>query len=238
MPLLLTLALAVQVPVPFRVGESLAYDGTYRVAGVPISHSNVAALTVAGVDTVDGVPCWRFTFNTDFSFLFYHAHDELTSWTSVDSFVSRRFLHRIDDTGYSRHDDFRIFADSGFFRDFPDTTRRATPSAPLDDVAFFYFLRLPSTRLDVGNTYMYRRYFRDDRNPVAITVIRREACDLPGGEKATCLVLRPVVEDPPHGMLMREKHALIWITDDARRLPVRVASGPFTMKLSEIVEPH
>ena len=63
---------------------------------------------------------------------------------------------------------------------------------PLDDAAFFYFVRI--TPLEVGKKYVYHRYFRKDKNPVTIEVVKREKMDLPDGSEVNCLVLQPVID--------------------------------------------
>ena len=43
-------------------------------------------------------------------------------------------------------------------------------ASPLDDAAFFYFLR--TIPLEMGKTYKYDRYFRKELNPVTINAAR------------------------------------------------------------------
>lgn len=222
---------------PFAVGETLEFSGSKQLL-ISIRANHAFTFTVAAIDTIDRTPYWRFTLNTTISVPLYHDHSSQTSWTRVSDFVSRRYVHNADQTGWSQHDDFRIDPDSGFYRNMRDNKPYPTPEKPIDDVAFFYFLRLPSVELEVGKTYQYMNYFKADRNPVTVTVLRHEPCDLPNDVRAQCLVLHPVVEDPPHGLFMKDNDALIWLTDDGRRLPVKVKSGSYTLTLQKITEPR
>jgi hypothetical protein len=224
--------------VPFAVGEEFDYTGKYHsplFVNITVAH---AQLKVEAIDTVRGVPSWRFRFVGDVAVLWFKNHTDLTSWTGVDDFISRRFKKIIDEGKYSRRDDFHIYPDSGFFRNNNDTTTTRTPSHPIDDVAFFYFIR--TTPLTVGDSNKYDQYYDGPQNPVVVNVLRREACDLPDDQKAQCLVLNPVVE-VPHGMLRKDADARIWITDDARRIPVQIQfnepGGPVRLKISKIIEP-
>ncbi|HEY4321965.1 MAG TPA: DUF3108 domain-containing protein [Gemmatimonadales bacterium] len=228
---------APQLHPPFAVGETLEFSGSKRLL-ISIRANHAFTFTVAAIDTIDGTPYWRFTLNTTISVPLYHDHSTQTSWTRVSDFVSHRYVHNADQTGWSRHDDFRIYPDSGFYRNMRDNQTQRTPEKPIDDVAFFYFLRLPSVPLEVGKTYQYTNYFKADRNPVTVTVLRHELCDLPDNVRAQCLVLHPVVEDPPHGLFMKDNEALIWLTDDGRRLPAKVKSGGYTLTLQKIIEPR
>ena len=110
-----------------------------------------------------------------------------------------------------------------------------TPPDPLDDAAFFYFVRI--TPLEVGKKYVYPRYFRKDKNPVTIDVVKREKMDLPDGSEVNCLVLQPVIDTP--GMFSKRSDTRIWLTDDHRRLPVQIRTkfpfGTITLRLKEMV---
>ena len=112
-----------------------------------------------------------------------------------------------------------------------------TPAQPLDDAAFFYFVRM--TPLEVGKKYTYNRYFRKENNPVTIEVLKREKMELPDGSKVQCLVLHPTIDTK--GLFSKRSETLIWLTDDARRLPVQIRSkfpfGTITLRLKDMVLP-
>jgi len=90
---------------------------------------------------------------------------------------------------------------------------------PLDDGSFLYFLRtLPLT---VGQTYSFDRYFRPDRNPVRITVVRKERITVPAGT-FDAIVLRPTIKTK--GIFSEDGHAEIWLSDDDRRIMLQLKS--------------
>ena len=95
------------------------------------------------------------------------------------------------------------------------------------------------TPLEVGKKYVYHRYFRKEKNPVTIEVMKRERMELPDGSKVDCLVLHPVIDTK--GMFSKRSETRIWLTDDARRLPVQIRSkfpfGTITLRLREMVLP-
>jgi hypothetical protein len=216
---------------PFAVGEVLEYSARFQMF-----RPGSARLAVVKVDTIRGVPSWVFSFTFDVSLLrLYSNRTELTSWTGQTDFVSRRLLKEIEEKGRRRRDDFVIFPDSGFYRRGTDTLTHPTSAAPIDDVAFFYFLRI--TPFAVGRTYNYDSYYRKAVNPVTVTVEKRERMTLPDGSKRECLVIRPVVEDR-NGMFAKRAKARIWLTDDAQRIPVQIEStysfGTVKLVLSRI----
>ena len=109
-----------------------------------------------------------------------------------------------------------------------------TPEQPLDDTAILYYVR--STPLELGKTYRVDKYFRQDKNPLVIRVLKREKMTLPDGSSVDCLVLNPVIDD--RGMFADRAEARLWITDDARRIPVQIRSkypfGTVTLRLEKM----
>ncbi|MEO5797899.1 MAG: DUF3108 domain-containing protein [Gemmatimonadales bacterium] len=222
--------------VPFAVGEVLEYRGKWNFIS-----AGAATLSVLPNDTIRGVNSWKFSLVSGIKVNAIFKFDNsttLTSWTGLDDFVSRRFTKRLEENGRIRNENFLIFPDSGYFRRNADAPK-PTSKAPLDDVAFIYYLRtLP---LELKRTYKYDRYFRSEKNPVTVEVLKREEMEMPDGSKVKCLVLHPVV-DEPNGMFSKSSNARLWLTDDARRIPVRIEStytfGTVSLILQKVTLPH
>ncbi len=163
------------------------------------------------------------------------SNDVLESWVATDDFISRRFVQDFVENDKPKHRHLEIFADSGFFREVGKDETEPTPPDPLDDAAFFYFVRI--TPLEVGKKYVFQRYFRKDKNPVTIEVMKREKMELPDGREVNCLVLHPVIDT--QGLFSKRSDTRIWLTDDARRLPVQIRTkfpfGTITLRLKEMV---
>jgi hypothetical protein len=208
---------AVATPaVPFAVGERLEYQGRFGFLRV-----GTAVLSVEGIEPWRGAPHWKFSFTSNVSVPMYKNRTELASWTGVDDFISRRFTKDLEENGRRKIEDFRIHPDSGFFRRGADTGTKRTSERPLDDVAFFYWVR--TIPLEVGKTYEFANYYRVERNPVTVRVIKREMMEMPDGTKVPCLVLHPIVKEA-NGMFSEKSEARLWLTDDARRIPVQIQS--------------
>jgi hypothetical protein len=111
---------------------------------------------------------------------------------------------------------------------------RPTVSHPLDDAAFFYFVR--TLLLDPGKRYEFQRYFRPDRNPVILDVKSRDTVNLPAGRFPSLLV-QPIIKG--RGILAEASEARMWLTDDERHLMVQLKSkfpviGVITLRLIRI----
>ena len=91
--------------------------------------------------------------------------------------------------------------------------------APLDDVSFLYFVRtLP---LEVGKTYTFNRYFKEDGNPVTVRVLRKQRVTVPAGTFNT-IVVQPIIKTK--GLFSEGGQAEIYFTDDAQRILVQLKS--------------
>jgi hypothetical protein len=217
---------------PFAVGEKLSYSAKLGMLTL-----GSGTLEVAAVDTVRGVESFRFRFRLRGKTMFYSLDDVLESWAGTSDLSSRRFVQDFVENEKTIKRQYEIYPDSGFYREQGRDKTQPTPEEPLDDAAFFYFVRL--TPLEVGKTYSYDRYFRKDKNPVTIKVLKREKMELPDGSKIQCLVLHPTIDT--RGLFSKRSETRIWLTDDFRRLPVQIRSkfpfGTITLRLKDMVLP-
>ncbi len=213
---------------PFAVGESLGYS-----AKLGILRLGRASIRVTGIDTLRGHEAYRFRYQLEAGNMFFKVNDILQSWTRVSDLASLRFRQDHDENGKTWLKIYDIFPDSGFFR-LNDESPEPTVEAPLDDAAFLFFVR--SIPLEVGETYSFGRYFRREKNPLVIRVLKREKMKLPDGSEVMCLVLNPVIDQ--RGMFSKRAEATLWLTDDARRIPVQIKSrypfGKVTLRLEEM----
>lgn len=216
--------------VPFAPGERMTYDvkfGMFRVGR--------ASMEVVGFDTVRGEPVYHVLFAVRGRAVFYSLSDTLQSWFTVRDISSRRFIQDNEENGRQRYNRYEIHPDRGFYvQNGRDTS--ATPSDPLDDASFFYFAR--TLRLDVGQTYSFRRYFKTDRNPVTLRVLGRDTIDVPAGRFAVVAV-RPTFKS--RGLFAEGGQATIWLSDDDARIPVairtRLSIGSLSINLRTVTQP-
>jgi hypothetical protein len=216
---------------PFGVGETFEYTGKLGMLTL-----GTASISVVQLDTVRGVESFVFRFQLKASTFVFKMDDVMHSWTGTSDMISRRFHQDFDEDGKLRRRYYEIYPDSGIFTEREKNERAPTVAEPLDDAAFFYFIRTPP--LEVGRTYTFQRYFKKDKNPVTIRVVKREGCELPDGTKMQCLVLHPTITADKNGMFSPRADARIWLTDDARRIPVQIRSrlgfGTVTLKIKSM----
>jgi hypothetical protein len=215
-------------PPPFAVGERFEYSAKLGMLSL-----GSASIEVVSIDTVRDEPAWNFRFTLDGSAALFKITSRLTSWTATDDFTSLRYEQYSKENSKEYVREYDIFADSGYYRQKGEGGNKSTVDDPLDDASFLYFIR--TTELTVGKTYTFNRYFRPDKGPITIKVLKRETMELPDGEKAVCLVINPVVGDK--GTFAKKSNARIWLTDDARRIPVQIKTelfGTITLRLKRI----
>lgn len=212
----------------FGVGESLVYDVKYLFLTV-----GTARMAVAGIEQVRGRSAWRVLLEIEGGIPGFRVHYKLESWIDSLTFSSVRFVSESDEGGRRRTDSYEIFPERGLYnevlRRYDEKTKSwtetrqdglaATPQ-PLDQAAFLFFAR--TQPLVTGETYNFHRYFKPDRNPVQLSVLRRESTTLPAGTFET-IVVRPVFKSK--GIFSQDGRAEVWFSNDDRRLMVRMETS-------------
>ncbi len=218
--------------VPFAVGERMRYQANYG----PF-HVGQATMEVVGVDTIRGAQALHLRFRIQGGALWYHLDQTMESWVGKDDFRSRQFHQDADERGRVWHHYYNIFPDSGFYREEGVDSTFPTIADPLDDAAFLYWIR--TVPLEVGKRYEYNRYFRPDRNPVIIQVLRRERISIPAG-KFNAIVVRPYIPKG-RGILAEKSETQMYLSDDDRHMMLALVStfsfGTVTMRLKEYSVP-
>ena len=212
---------------PFAVGEKLEYDVRYLGGRV-----GKGIMEVREITNVRGRPAWHTMFSVEGRVLFViSVNITLESWFDVMSLNSLRFHQDQRYTGTKKIQHIEIYPERGMFKE-DDRPELVTVADPLDDGSFLYFVR--TIPLEVGQTYTFQRYYKPEKNPVKITVTRRETVTTPAGTFRT-LVLQPDIKS---GGLFGEGKSEVWVTDDTARMVVQMKSdlpvGTLTLYLTKI----
>jgi len=218
--------------VTFPVGERLSFNAKYGIFNV-----GNAVMEVVGLDTVRNIETVHIRFRISGGALWYHLDQTIESWVGRHDFRSRRFSSIQDEGDRHRERRYEIFPDSGFYREEGRDTTFATVPEPLDDASFLYWVR--TVPLEVGKRYEYARYFRPDRNPVIIEVVKRERVSV-AGKKWRAIVVSPKIPQG-RGIFAEKSETHIWLSDDPQRLVLAIQSkfsfGQVTLKLKNYVVP-
>ena len=195
--------------VPFGVGERFTYElklGPFKAGR--------GSMEIMGIDTVRGRDAWHAVFRVRGSVLGYKADNTMESWIDTATMASLRFTQDFEQTGSDRQRHYEIYPDRGVYQEGDKPEQPSVPD-PLDDASFIYFIR--TVPLEIGRTYTFERYFRPDRNPVRIKVLRREEKKVPAGKYQT-IVVQPIIKSK--GIFSENSKAEIWLSEDANRIMV------------------
>jgi hypothetical protein len=201
--------------VPFGVGERLEYDVRFGRL-----HVGSGSMEVADVQDIRGRPTWHTIFQVHGGTFFYRVNDQYESWIDRHTGNSLRFKQDLNEGRRDVERSFEIFPERAVFIESGEDSTQASVKNPLDDGSFLYFLR--TIPLAVGETYTFERYFRPDRNPVTIKVLRKERIEVPAGE-FDAIVVQPIISTK--GIFSENGHAEVWLSDDENRIMLQMKSG-------------
>lgn len=246
--LLLLLALGLAAParparaqLPFGPGEKLSYDiyWTFVRAGS-------ATLEILPFTEVEGRPALHIRAlarSTPFVDTFYRVRDTMQSW--VDPEVTRALLYQKDqeEGDYVRHYLIRFNQQGTMaYRYSKGALKNAVliPRGSFDPLSMLFLFRTKA--LAAG--FEFAAPVTDGEKSVLgrARVLRRETVSTPAGEFDAFLV-EPEVKDIG-GVFRKSPGATlqVWITADARRIPVKVKSkvivGHFSLELTGYEPPQ
>jgi len=202
--------------VPFGVGERMEYEVRFGRLKVGNAHMEVVAL-----EHLRGRTAWHTAFWVQGGNFLYRVNDVYESWIDAETLSSLRFIQELEEGGKNTTRKFEIYPERSVFiqTNKKDPKEEESVSNPLDDGSFLYFIR--TIPLVVGQTYDFNRYFRPDRNPVRIKVLRKERLTVPAG-RFEAIVIQPVIKTK--GIFSENGHAEIWLSDDDRHIILQLKS--------------
>lgn len=202
--------------VPFGPGERADYE--VRFGPVKVGS---ASMYMGPMQQVRGISAWYAVFRLQARALLFGVNDVFESWIDPTTFNSLRF-HQTQEEGLrDRAKRYEIYPERGVYFEMdkkPPREQRGVRD-PLDDGSLLYFVR--TMPLVVGRTYELDRYFRPDRNPVTIRVLRKEVVEVPAG-RFNAIVVQPIIRTS--GIFSENGKAQVWLSDDERRVVLQVKS--------------
>jgi len=180
-------------------------------------HVGNGYMEVLPMDTVRGRDVWHTVFRLSGGIPFYHVNDRYETWFDKTTLASLRYWQDIDEGNYEPKRHYEIYPER---REYVEEGKpvRESVERPLDEGSFLYFLRTVPMR--IGMDTSFNNYFRADRNPVRIRVLRRETVKVPAGE------FRAIVVQPIFASKFFDEggRAEIWLSDDDNHIMLQMKS--------------
>jgi Protein of unknown function (DUF3108). len=204
------------LPVPFGVGERMEYEVRFGPLRVGNGH-----MEVVGIETIRGREVYHTAFWVQGGTFFYKVNDLDESWFDTQTLSSLRFVQQHEEGSKDRERHYEIYPERAVYEALQDkpVKEQASVHEPLDDGSFFYFLR--TIPLTVGESYDFDRYYKPDRNPVRIRVLRKERITVPAGT-FNAIVVQPIIKTK--GIFSENGRAEVWLSDDERRIMLQLKS--------------
>lgn len=215
--------------VPWRIGEYFQFSVDW--SGI---NAGSALMQVQNWQWVDGHRTWRIVSKTEsnsFVSKFYKVRDRVETSIDAESLYSRRFEKHLREGGYKYDSVVRFDQDERKAR-YDDGNVLDVPPRVHDVLSAFYYVR--TQPLPDGGTLSVPAHDNKKSYDLEIRVIRRERVEVPAG-KFSCIVVEPILKS--EGIFKSKGQILVWLTDDERRLPVKVTSkvpiGSISISLTE-----
>ncbi|MEQ1832215.1 MAG: DUF3108 domain-containing protein [Candidatus Eisenbacteria bacterium] len=215
---------------PFQAGESLRFSVQYGFI-----KAGSAWLEVPEVAEWQGHKVWRLVARAESNGFFdkvYKVRNRIESFWDHDGRFSRRYFEDRHEGHYTANDTMVYEPDSLRMR-YKNGQTFTVPGPVQDALSSFYttrFLALP-----VGGTVTFGYHASRKTAPMEVRVLGRERIKTPAG-RFDCVVIEPLLK--AGGIFKNKGRLVIWLTDDARRMPVlmksKVAIGSVKVVLQEI----
>lgn len=206
----------------FSSGERLVFD-----VGFGFVTAGEAVMEIP--DTVDYPAvggrrrCFRIEFRVNslpFFSMFYKVEDRYSTLMDVEGLFPWRFEQHIREGGYTR--DFTAdFDPVNLVAQTPEGTY-AIPQYVHDVVSAFYFTRtIDFTGFRPGQKVHLQNFYKDSTYQLDVKYKGKQTIEVDAGT-FNCIIVEPLVKEG--GLFKSEGSILVWLTDDERRIPVKVMS--------------
>ncbi|MBI3124817.1 MAG: DUF3108 domain-containing protein [Ignavibacteriales bacterium] len=200
----------------FKVGEKLTFDVNYGFITAGVAEYNIPkVMKLAGRDV------YQITFgvNTVSTFdALYKVRDRYETYVDVEGLFPWRFEQHIREGKYSR--DFSAFFDQRKGKARTSEGAYEIPKYVNDIVSAFYYARtIDFSKMKKGESVHLENFYKDKTYPLDVVYKGRETVSVKAGI-FDCIILEPEIKEG--GLFKSEGNVVIWLSNDACRIPVKV----------------
>jgi len=200
----------------FRVGERLVFDVSYGLIT-----AGEAVMAVPAYDSIAGRKCYRVEFNVNslpsFSWI-YKVEDRYLTFVDVETIAPWRFEQHIREGSY-RRDFVADFDQVNHLAVTKDSTYQTAEYVHDIMSAFYYTRTLDFTNARPGDSDTLYNFYKNKSHELRVKFLGRQELEVAAGTFRT-IVVEPLVKEG--GLFKSEGRIVVWLTDDERKIPVRV----------------
>lgn len=202
----------------FRVGERLVFD-----VGYSFITAGEAVMSIPKLDTAFGRDCYQVLFTVhstpSFSWI-YKVDDRYETILDKEGIFPWRFSQRIREGKYSR--DYDAVLDQVNHVAITEGGTFPIPPYIQDVVSAFYFVRtMDFTSSRPGERTILYNFTKDTSYTLAVKFLGRQQIKVDAGT-FRCVIVEPLIQEG--GLFKSEGRVIIWLTDDERKIPVKVST--------------
>ena len=225
----------------FKVGEKIVFSVKYM--GIEAGEVSLETVRFVKIDGKVALHLRGTAKSSPLFSLFYQVDDYAESYVSADKFWSLR--HEIHARESRRRQDRIVVFDhvKNRVRSYDRTVKKNKPPEvkefdmelrdhALDTFAALWWMR--TQKFEVGRAYWYDVFDNGKHWRIETKILRKQKIMSPFG-KVDTVIIQPFTYF--EGVLKKKGEALIWVTDDERKLPIKIESkvkiGTITAELKE-----
>ncbi|MGA3244723.1 MAG: DUF3108 domain-containing protein [Bacteroidota bacterium] len=202
----------------FAEGERLVFD-----VGYSFITAGEAVMSIPKTDSVFGRSVYQvlFTVNSTKAFAWiYKVDDRYETALDIHGVFPWHFTQKVREGSFNR--DFNAWFDQVKNIAYTSTKQYPIPPYVHDAVSAFYFIRtLDYSKSRVGEKIMLQNFFRDTTYNLAVKFLGRQRISVDAGT-FDCIIVEPLMKEG--GLFKSEGRVIIWLTDDERKIPVKVST--------------
>lgn len=219
----------------FRPGEKLSFVVSYL--GMDVGE---ATMEVKGIEDVDGYPCLRIETTARSTGIFsklYPVKDKIITWMDVYKLYTRRFEKHIHEFKYHL-DEVRTYDQEAHIVTWDEVKTHILPPKVHDMLSAFYLYRCLKD-LHEGKEISFWTNMGAKNYELRVDYLGKKRIRTRAGT-FDCIMIRPRARF--EGFFVKKGEVIIYLTDDDRRIPVKVVGkapimGKVTVQLVEAVVP-
>ena len=214
----------------FQQGEDLTFAIRWGVVT-----GGYATLGVPSIDFIGGQPAYHILSearSTGMVETFYKVRDKSEAWMDTSSPRSLRYSKKIQEGKYSVDEVVELDQTARTFRttevrhdknDAKEEKQGVIPPNVLDVLSSLYYIRTQS--LEVGKSFTIDVHSGEKTWPLVVNVKKLEKVKVKAG-KFVCYRVEPILREPGI-FISKGKKLEVWLTADARHMPVLMRSEIF-----------